>query len=131
MVEEREPEPELEVVDVAEVEEGPELGADPAMCEVHGLEHDMTVRTPGEFTIVAMDEKGNRRRSGGDAFFIAIRGASRVRARVADTSNGAYHVQWKPVVSGSTPSRCRSSASRFWIALPVACLRPVSLRSKV
>ena len=54
VVEEREPEPELAVVDVAEVEEGPELGADPAMCEVHGLEHDMTVRTPGEFTIVAM-----------------------------------------------------------------------------
>ena len=43
MVEEREPEPELEVVDVAEVEEGPELG------DVARLDTCVTVVDAAEF----------------------------------------------------------------------------------
>ena len=53
-----------------------------------------------DFTIEACDGTGKRREAGGEAFFVAIRGASRVRARVFDNRDGTYTVQWKPPQSG-------------------------------
>ena len=100
VIEEKEPEPPPSPEPEAVVEEAVGLRADPGQCTVHGLDLNMTVRTPAEFTVVAKDINGRQRSSGGEAFFIAIRGASRVRARVSDCSNGTYQVQWKPVVSG-------------------------------
>ena len=61
----------------------------------------VAVRQEGVFEIHAYDANGDRRTTGGDAFFIAIRGASRVRARVTDMRDGTYVVEWKPSVSGS------------------------------
>jgi P2-related tail formation protein len=59
------------------------------------------VRHEAEFLIEARDATGQRRTSGGDAFFVAIRGASRVRARVTDNEDGTYGVLWKPPQSGA------------------------------
>ena len=57
-------------------------------------------RLPAEFFIEAHDATGCRRAEGGDAFFVAIRGASRVRARIYDGHDGSYRVEWKPPQSG-------------------------------
>lgn len=105
------PAPEVEKED-----EGPEPVVDPSKCEVRGLEahHGITVRMPAEFIVVACDNTGVQRRSGGDAFFIAIRGASRVRARITDLCDGTYSVHWKPVVSGEYSV----AVSLFGVSLP-------------
>ena len=59
------------------------------------------VRHEAIFTITATDkDTGEPYQLGSDAFFIGIRGASRVRARVIDNADGTYTVQWKPSVSG-------------------------------
>ena len=59
--------------------------ADPARCLIDGLSsgHQVPVGD-ASFLITACDKNGTRRAVGGDGFFIAIRGASRVRARVVD-----------------------------------------------
>ena len=43
-----------------------------------------TVRQLTTFTVTAHDFDGQPRTEGGDTFFVAIRGASRVRAKVTD-----------------------------------------------
>ena len=71
-------------------------------CKVYG--DGLTaaaVRHPSEFTVEACDATGRRRPDGGDAFFVAIRGASRVRARIVDNRDGTYKVEWKPPQSGT------------------------------
>ena len=74
----------------------------PDLCRVvgDGL-HKVCVRQPSSFKIEAYDDEGHRKMTGGDGFFIAIRGASRVRAKVTDMRDGTYLVEWKPSVSGS------------------------------
>lgn len=62
---------------------------------------EAATRLPAEFIIEAFDHTGHRREEGGDAFFVAIRGASRVRARVHDNADGTYRVEWKPAQSGN------------------------------
>lgn len=62
---------------------------------------EATVRQPAYFVIEAMDSRGRRRHDGGDAFFVAIRGPSQTRAKVADNCDGTYLVVWKPHVSGT------------------------------
>ena len=59
-----------------------------------------TVRQQASFTVTACIESGEQKTSGGDTFFIAIRGASRVRAHVTDSGDGTYLVTYKPSVSG-------------------------------
>ena len=74
----------------------------PDLCRVSGDGlRKVAVKQYGCFTIEAYDEEGKRKTVGGDAFFIAIRGASRVRAKVTDMRDGTYVVEWKPSVSGS------------------------------
>ena len=67
-----------------------------------------------EFTIEARDATGALRPEGGDAFFVAIRGASRVRARISDNGDGTYKVEWKPPQSG----QYQVAVSYFGMALP-------------
>ena len=62
----------------------------PAKCKVTGLERLYTVKENAIFEIVAFDEEEKRRAAGGEAFFVAIRGASRVRARIIDNDDGTY-----------------------------------------
>ena len=59
-----------------------------------------TVRQQASFTVNACDAEGEPVQQGGNIFFIAIRGASRVRAKVTDNQDGTYSVAYKPSVSG-------------------------------
>ena len=88
--------------------------ASPGACVVHGMEQSLTVNKPAEFSIEAYDSTGVKKNDGGDAFFIAIRGASRVRARVADENTGTYKITWKPIVSGEYTI----AVSLFGVSLP-------------
>jgi len=71
-------------------------------CKVHGKGIiEAAPRLPVDFFIDAYDFTGRKRKVGGDAFFVAIRGASTVRARIEDKGDGTYRVEWKPPQSGS------------------------------
>lgn len=83
---------------------------------------EVAVRHTAEFTIEAHDATGAKRVTGGDAFFVAIRGASRVRARIFDNLDGTYKVEWKPPQSGTYSI----AVSYFGIALPGS---PFTLRA--
>lgn len=84
-------------------------------CRVHGDGlREATVRQAAYFWIEAADIEGNKRTSGGDVFFVAIRGPAQTRARVTDNGDGTYLVIWKPHVSGVYSI----SISHFGIALP-------------
>ena len=72
------------------------------------------VHHPSEFIIEAYDGYGARRSTGGDSFFVAIRGAQRVRARVTDNNDGSYRCAWTPPQSGTY----NIAVSSFGIALP-------------
>ena len=75
--------------------------ASPLHCKAQGDGlHMAAVRRAATFTIIACDEQGEKIGHGGDTFFVAIRGASRVRARVTDNEDGTYTVEYKPSVSG-------------------------------
>ena len=78
------------------------------------MEGSLTVNKQAEFQILAITEAGKRRKEGGDSFFVAIRGASRVRARILDTKDGTYTVLWKPIVSGDYSI----AVSLFGVSLP-------------
>lgn len=67
-----------------------------------------------EFEIHAIDSTGQPKNTGGDTFFVAIRGASRCRARVTDCNNGKYTIQWTPTVSGDYTI----AVSLFGLSLP-------------
>ena len=82
------------------VPESPVLPASADHCRIMGLT-GCSANTESFFEIEAVDENGKRSTSGGDSFFIAIRGASRVRARVSDNKDGTYTVMWKPELSGN------------------------------
>ena len=75
---------------------------------------EATVREPTSFTITTTDEKGNALETGGELFFIAIRGVAQVRARVTDNGDGTYTVVWQPPLSG----RYDIAVSNFGIPLP-------------
>ena len=62
-----------------------------------------TVREVAEFSIIAHDANGKPRVTGGDSFFVAVRGGSHVRARVRDNEDGSYHVTYTPSVSTQSP----------------------------
>ena len=71
-------------------------------CKVTGSGiTEAAVRHPAEFQIVAHDGNGTRKALGGDAFFVAIRGSTQVRARVTDNRDGTYSVVWTPPQSGA------------------------------
>lgn len=74
----------------------------PAHCEVHGVDKSsrFAAKTQCEFKIVAHDVTGSRKTKGGEAFFVAIRGASRIRARIIDNDDGTYTCRWHAGVSG-------------------------------
>ena len=77
--------------------------ADPKHCNVVGLKDSYTMAEIASFTIAARDAAGRLTASGGEGIFVAIRGASRVRARIArsdEAEGGTYTVVWKPMVSG-------------------------------
>ena len=78
----------------------PNALASPDYCRVYGIS-DHNVNTVARFVVEACVDSGRRKPSGGDAFFIAIRGASRVRGRVTDNQDGTYTIAWKPIVSGT------------------------------
>ena len=59
------------------------------------------VRTTASFTIRSIDHlSGEPRAIAGESFFVAIRGAARVRAKVTDNEDGTYLVEYKPSCSG-------------------------------
>ncbi len=84
-------------------------------CKVLGKGiSEAATRLSAEFIIDAYDFTGRKRSVGGDAFFVAIRGASRVRARIEDRGDGSYRVEWKPPQSGSYAI----AVSYFGVPLP-------------
>lgn len=92
-----------------------ELPTAPENCQVEGEGLSLcVVKKPATFTVVAHDTSGTRKSSGGDGFFIAIRGASRVRARVTDMRNGSYGCEWTPTNSGLYSI----AVSLFGVSLP-------------
>lgn len=90
------------------------LLASPLTSRVEGLLKRYNVKDNAVFRIHAFREGGARSKAGGDAFFVAIRGASRVRARVVDQQDGTYEVTWKPLVSGPYSI----AVSLFGVSLP-------------
>ena len=86
-----------------------------ANCHVHGDGlSKATVRQPATFQIEAYDEHNERRGTGGDAFFIAVRGGSKVRAHLTDNDDGTYVVKYCPSVSG----KYTITVSLFGVSLP-------------
>lgn len=72
------------------------------MCVVSGDGlHLAMARQSASFTIEARDAEGVRQQVGGDVFMVAIRGSSKVNAKVADNEDGSYKVEYKPSTSGS------------------------------
>ena len=65
-----------------------------------GLESLAIARQTASFTIESYDASGVKLQSGGEPFRVDCRGASSVRARVADNEDGTYTVTWTPTVSG-------------------------------
>ena len=108
------PDPEVKLepeVDVPVVE----LPTCPANCRVYGNGlHTCAVKHIASFVVEAFDTSGLRKHCGGDAFFIAIRGASRVRAKVTDMRDGTYGVEWMPTTSGDYSI----AVSLFGVSLP-------------
>ena len=78
------------------------------------MQHCLTVNRLAEFEIHAIDSTGQPKNTGGDTFFVAIRGASGCRARVTDCNNGKYTIQWTPTVSGDYTI----AVSLFGLSLP-------------
>lgn len=73
----------------------------PLHCEVVGLtDATLTSKRSHAFEIICHDASGTRKTQGGEVFFVAIRGASRVRARVTDREDGSYMAEWTPTTSG-------------------------------
>lgn len=73
-----------------------------AQCKVAGDGLSVCrVRQTASFKVTAFTENGEQQQQGGDIFFVAIRGASRVRAKVTDNDDGTYEVAYKPSTSGS------------------------------
>ena len=58
-------------------------------------------RQTASFTIRACDAGGANVACGGDPFVVAVRGPSRVHARVTDNSDGTYLCDYKAAVSGA------------------------------
>ena len=88
---------------------------DAGQCQVSGQGlKDATVRQATYFWIQAADATGAKRTSGGDSFFVAVRGPSAVRARVLDNGDGTYLVVWKPCTSG----KYDITVSHFGVTLP-------------
>ncbi len=88
---------------------------DASKCVVSGQGlHEATVRQATYFWIQAYDTDGNKKTTGGDIFFCAIRGPATVRARVLDNADGTYLVVWKPSTSGLYAI----TISLFGISLP-------------
>lgn len=88
---------------------------DAGQCQATGQGlHEATVRQATYFWIQAVDTNGQKRTTGGDSFFCAIRGPSTVRARVLDNGDGTYLVVWKPSTSGMYAI----TISLFGISLP-------------
>jgi hypothetical protein len=93
---------------------GPELPTAPELSQVVGNLSIGSVKHPLHFMVEAYDTSGQRKHIGGDAFFIAIRGASRVRAKVTDMRDGRYACEWTPTTSGTY----QIAVSLFGVSLP-------------
>lgn len=77
------------------------LAAAASFCTVSGPGASTAmVRQTAQFTIEAKDERGTPCTQGGEVFSVSVRGASLVKARVADNDDGTYLVEYKPSVSG-------------------------------
>ena len=72
------------------------------------------VHHPSQLTIEARDGYGSPMKTGGDTFFVSIRGPARVRGRVSDNGDGTYTCTWTPTLSGWY----QISISCFGISLP-------------
>ena len=72
----------------------------PAKSKVLGLKAKHTVKLQAKFEINGITEAGERCTTGGEAFFVAIRGVDRIRARITDHEDGSYSVTWTPTTSG-------------------------------
>lgn len=60
-----------------------------------------TMREPSSFTIETLDAaSGARVATGGQAFFVSVRGVAQVRARIIDHDDGTYTCTWQPPQSG-------------------------------
>ena len=71
-------------------------------CICQGLENAcISVKTSTQFTIVAKNSKGEQRRRGGEAFFVAVRGTCRARVRLHDNEDGTVSTLLgvEPVIS--------------------------------
>lgn len=76
------------------------LGSEASCCEVVGMRRRIVRGSTHTFQIVSKDRFGERTAGAGDTFFVAVRGVSRIRARITDNSDGTYIVRWRPTVSG-------------------------------
>ena len=91
----------------------------PAHCIVRGLSaselaNGVRVKSTHEFSLEACSADGTRSPEGGGAFFAAIRGTARVRARITDNEDGTYKIAWTPPLSGDYTI----ALSLFGVSLP-------------
>ena len=60
-----------------------------------------TTCAESKFMITTNDATGTPLESGGEHFFVLIRGPDKVRAKVTDNGDGTYGVVWKTHTSGA------------------------------
>lgn len=74
------------------------------MEAVHQLSGELakaTVREATSFRIETFLPNGQRVATGGETFFVSIRGVAPVRARLTDNEDGTYTINWKAPQSGT------------------------------
>ena len=78
-----------------------ELPPAAACCKVDGTGLRLAIaRQSASFTIESCDAEGTPLHLGGANFFVAVRGSSLVKAKVADNADGTYTAEYRPSVSG-------------------------------
>ena len=88
---------------------------------IEGLDAVVNARQLVSFTILARDAFDAPLSSGGDPFVVCVRGPSQVHARVDDTGDGRYAVEFKLSTSG-TYSVCVSLHGVKVAGSPIALL---------
>jgi len=86
---------------------------------IEGLDAVVNARQLVSFTIVARDAFDSPLSSGGDPFVVGVRGPSHAHARVTDTGDGRYAVEFKLSTSG-TYSVCVSLHGAKVAGSPIA-----------
>ena len=100
-----------------------------------GVNYAVTRQT-SRFIIEAFDGAGERRPTGGDAFHVAIRGASPATVKVQDMKDGTYHCYYRLSISGNysvsvTLHGAPVAQSPYNLTVPALATQPLATYSSM